>query len=151
VNVERTFREAADDAPGTVYHDVHEDGIRFAILRGPASINAYVGVPKSHPLAGHSYDDVRVNCHGGLTYAGNGLKGLSDEWYWYGWDYGHAGDRSFYDLKYPLGELRADEKEWGVKDILADTWDALYDFKAQVRLAESIERQLRIRNAGVPA
>jgi len=99
-----TFEQAATMPISTVFVDRHEDGYRFLVMRGPASVVAYLGVPESHPLAGRAYDDLPLDCHGGLTFAGLG-GGKRDAfpagWYWYGWDYAHSGDRSFYDLEPP--------------------------------------------------
>src|SRR5882672_11529849 len=85
---------------GFIAHNWVEDGIRCLVLRGPAHWCGYVGVPKDHPAAGFDYDDLTVSCHGGPTYAGGGLKGAPEGYYWYGWDYGHSGDASYYGEKY---------------------------------------------------
>lgn len=60
----------------------------------------YVGVPPGHPWHGKSYNEVKANVHGGLTYA-NPCQGhichvpnpgeSGDVW-WLGFDCAHAGD-----------------------------------------------------------
>lgn len=81
------------DKEGTVYKDWTQDGIRCQIVRGTAALCAYLGVPIDHPFAGRDYDDVSLECHGGLTYSRKGCNaGRPVGWWWYGWDYGHAGD-----------------------------------------------------------
>lgn len=53
----------------------------------------YVGIPKGHKLFGTDYNDIYIDCHGGLTYADNYLVDQEDEdvW-WIGYDCGHYGD-----------------------------------------------------------
>lgn len=122
---------------GRVVFDKFEDGVRFVIVRGPASWCAYAGIQKDHPLAGFGYDDLMgVNAHGGLTYAGNGVTGVPDGYYWYGWDYAHAGDVSVYDHKY--GKT-PDEHDWTLDEVIEDSWSALYDIKKIATLAEKIK------------
>ena len=43
----------------------------------------YVTVPKTHPAYGEDYDDLDIECHGGLTYANKGK---------FGFDCAHLGD-----------------------------------------------------------
>lgn len=53
----------------------------------------YVGVPKTHPAYGKDYDELHIDCHGGLTYADDHLYNQDDaETWWLGFDCGHAGD-----------------------------------------------------------
>lgn len=133
---ESTFEDLLKLEIGHILHDAVEDGVRFIVLRGPCSLCAYVGVPNDHPLAGMNYDDMPVECHGGLTFAGN-MKELPAERYWYGWDYAHAGDLSFYDVVRHNSPFR-DSTAWTVKAIVDDSWSALYSFGKLVRLAEQI-------------
>lgn len=124
---------------GRVVFDKFEDGIRFVVARGSASWCAYAGIPKDHPLAGFSYDDLMgVNAHGGLTYAGNGVRGVPDGFYWYGWDYAHAGDVSVYDHEYSKDRV-SEEHDWTIAEVVEDSWSALYDLKKMATLAEKIK------------
>jgi hypothetical protein len=47
----------------------------------------YVSVPKDHPWHGKTYDEVGLDVHGGLTYAG-----MRDDLWWFGYDCAHLGD-----------------------------------------------------------
>jgi len=47
----------------------------------------YVTVPKDHPWHGKTYNDVDLDVHGGLTYAG-----MEDGDWWFGYDCAHFGD-----------------------------------------------------------
>ena len=49
-------------------HWVH-NGLDCLIVRGPlGALCGYVGIPEGHPMFGH--DEVDVDVHGGLTFAG---------------------------------------------------------------------------------
>ncbi len=89
---------------------------RALILAGPmGSPVAYVGVPSGHDLAGKSYDDIPLECHGGLTFADEGGRGnWPAGWYWYGWDYAHSGD--FMSFAPKLGGHR-----WTIEEVEAET------------------------------
>lgn len=50
---------------------------------------AYVGIPKSHPYYGKSYDDMELEVHGGITYA---KEDPEKEIHWIGFDCAHFGD-----------------------------------------------------------
>ncbi|MEE9510418.1 MAG: hypothetical protein V3V81_07990 [Candidatus Bathyarchaeia archaeon] len=140
----KSFEDIAKDEMGTIYYDKFDEGVRFIVMRGPVSLCGYVGIPAKHPLAGHNYDDLPIEAHGGLTFSQRG-KGGEDHWprgyWWYGWDYAHSGDYAFYDLKDP--SWKTDEKKWVVKEVIDDSWDALYGFKKLMRLAEEIYNKSR--------
>ena len=134
------WKEVVDAKVGYIFVDRHEEGLRFIIMRGPCSLCAYVGIPESHPLAGHSYDDLPIECHGGLTFSQLGGK---KEWpsgcWWYGWDYTHCDDYStYYDKPGFDSNLRSNGKKWTVKDVKSDSGTTLYEFKKLLSLAENI-------------
>lgn len=135
---EKTFEELAADKRATVYIDAFEDGVRYVILRGGGSLCAYLGIPLAHPLAGKNYDDLPLDCHGGLTFGseGDGKYGHEKGWFWYGWDYAHLGDKSFYDLEFGFSHSDSD-KEWTVGDVKAEIWSVIYDFKKLMKLVET--------------
>lgn len=47
----------------------------------------YVSVPAEHPLHGKDYNEVDLDVHGGVTYAG-----MRDDLWWFGYDCAHLGD-----------------------------------------------------------
>jgi hypothetical protein len=110
-----TFEQCKTDKAGTIYAEWEEDGYKLLIMRGPASLCAYIGVPKGHPLYGKDYDEVDIDCHGGLTFSGEGSQDTSvyrTPGYWYfGWDYAHFGDVNFYDDPYMVGWHKWTPKE----------------------------------------
>jgi len=133
---------------GTVFLDRFEDGLRFLIMKGGSSLCAYAGIPITHPLAGFGYDDIPVEAHGGLTFSGEGgaknSKGVAtwpEGFWWYGWDYAHAGDYCDYYDKLSFGErmnYRENETKWLVGMVDNDSWETLYGFKKLMTLAEKI-------------
>lgn len=133
--VMKTWEELKAINAGTTVHDEMRDGIRFIVIRGPGSLCGYVGVPLSHPLAGHSYDDITVQAHGGLTFSNIGDGKIRPEGYWwYGWDYSHSGDDVFYGSI--IREPGA--KQWLIDDVIQDSWETIYDFQRLMKLAEEI-------------
>ena len=59
----------------------------------------YVGVPMRHPAAGHHYDELPVQVHGGLTFRdtcepGSHLCHVGKRLTWFGFDCAHAWDVS---------------------------------------------------------
>jgi hypothetical protein len=82
----------------------------------------YVGVPATHPDYGRHYNDVDVECHGGLTYADacDGSRichvpqpGEPDDAWWFGFDCHHAFDvapgfDARYDYHIPGQEYRTE-------------------------------------------
>lgn len=110
---EMSFEELSELESGTILSDYYNDSVRVLIMRGPNDLTCYLGITENHPLAGFDYDNLPIDCHGGLTFSGKGdgrFRPLG--FYWYGWDYGHLGDKSFYDLKYGregLGEEMSGE------------------------------------------
>lgn len=47
----------------------------------------YVSVPTEHPWYGKDYNEVDLDVHGGVTYAG-----MRDDLWWFGYDCAHLGD-----------------------------------------------------------
>jgi len=132
----KTFKELAEDKQGTIYEDWFDEGVRCLIMRGLASLCAYLGVPIDHPLAGHNYGEIPLSVHGGLTYGNIGDGALRPkDFYWYGWDYGHCDDKSFYYLKDGFSSC-IHSKGWTVEEVKSEVEDALWNFKKILRLLE---------------
>jgi hypothetical protein len=132
------FQKLAKDKVGTIYVDRFEDNVRVLIMRGPNSLCAYLGIPLDHPLSGNSYDDLNISCNGGLTYASTGGGEWPKGYFWYGWDYGHCDDMSFYDLTDSgVKDYKAKSKPWTVKDVESEMWLAVYHMKKLMTIAEN--------------
>lgn len=121
----------------TILRDWFDEGLRIIVLRSIFSMNVYIGVPVDHPLAGHDYDSLPVACHGGLTYSAAGTGDLPDGYWWYGYDYAHAGDYVWYDSGLPI--FGGEDHKWSLREIVEDAWSAIYDMRKLVRLAEKIK------------
>jgi hypothetical protein len=152
-----TFKQLVNDERGTIYIDRREGDMRFVILKGGYALCAYVGAPKSHPLHiaekiklverkldnDSGYREIEINCHYGLTY-GPGSLDLDDDWLFYGWDYGHAGDRllmDFHDI--PLPFIMGKGIEWTPEMVERDSQEAIADFKRLMNKAEEAEKSSR--------
>lgn len=72
------------------------DGYEWKIVDYDTFRSVYIELPQNHPYYGRDYNDVPIDCHGGLTYSGP-LNG--DGKYWIGWDY-------MYDRCMSIGEIK---------------------------------------------
>jgi hypothetical protein len=96
------FSDLSKVKRGTVVADWYKDGVRFLVIVH-YGFCVYLGVPIDHPLAGFSYDDIPLDCHGGLTFAGEGEGEYRPKhFYFYGWDYAHAGDFTDFGMNDPI-------------------------------------------------
>jgi len=122
----------------------NEDGIERLILNIRGShFTQYLGIPTDHPLAGYGYDEIPVRCHGGLTFSEEGKGGhYPAGFYWYGWDYAHAGDCIYFgiDKESVISEYGID---WTLEEVIEDGWSAYYDFKLLKELVEKIVKKIR--------
>lgn len=113
--------------------------LRGLIVRGPFSLCAYLGVPRDHWMA--RMEELDFPCHWGVTFSAEGEGGLRPlDWYWYGWDYGHAGDA----LELPPelealmpAELRPSQrgKRWTVDEVEHEVIDAALALHEQMQQA----------------
>lgn len=76
---------------------------------------AYVDVGNTS-LDHIDYDNINIQCHGGLTYSSKILNNLVFESWFIGWDYAHFGDH--------LGSS-FDGKKWTIKEIEAECRDVI--------------------------
>lgn len=85
-------------------------GIGYEIVSYGSHPCAYISLPKKHKLHGVNYQDISLCVHGGLTYA----EMIGDFWV-IGWDYAHAGDLFYQELRSEL--LSKKGKEWTIDEI----------------------------------
>ena len=137
---EITWNDVVAAKVGTVFVDRFDEGVRFLIMRGPFHLCAYIGIPLDHPLAGHDYGSLPLDCHGGITYAREGGAGsFPAGFYWYGWHYGHCDDYMISDThSSSYAAFNETQTKWDVKMVEEDSWLALYGFKKLMKLAETI-------------
>ena len=72
-----------------------------------------------HKYAGHHYNSIPIECHGGLSYSESWLRTSSstvyeDGGWWIGWDYGHPGD---YQPHIPDTQLA---KRWTTEELIEE-------------------------------
>lgn len=98
INFKTEFEYKRPDEPSRKRHFVAGGtayGFDFYVVnQGGWHPCAYVVLPKGHVFNGVPYDDIPVECHGGLTYGQPRLEGvkLEDGEYVIGWDYARYGD-----------------------------------------------------------
>lgn len=79
-------------------------GLRAVVVVHPMGHRCgYVAVPPEHKLHGEDYDNVYVDVHGGLTFAGGTLTypAANDGLWWFGYDCAHLGDARDPELMAP--------------------------------------------------
>lgn len=127
---------------------------RGLILRTHYCYCAYIGVPQDHWLA--DMQELQFECHWGVNFREPGDGGLRPAgWFWYGWDYGHAGDQTFLLQSMPpeLAEMLPEGlkrhlgagKSWTLAEIEQDLIDAA------VSLAHAMARADHASNAALRA
>lgn len=86
---------------------------------------AYIGLPEDHPYYNVDYDDIPIDCHGGLTYGSNNhnvVTELRDNGYFIGWDYAHYGDyMSPLDSASPF----FNNKKWTTREIIDECFNVI--------------------------
>jgi hypothetical protein len=95
--------------PEKIEQDGRFLGFRFIILDGGLGFRCgYIEVPPGHPWFGKNYDEIKADCHGGLTFSKSGTDcGLNrPEGWWFGFDCGHCGDGPDPALKLDPPELQ---------------------------------------------
>ena len=130
------WNEVVKATPGHIFEDRFDGPCRFMILRGPVSLCAYLGVPKGHPLWGMHHTHLHLQCHGGLNYSGEGGECLPNGFWWYRWDYAHAGDFAIFDGP---THLSSGAKKWTVEEVKEDTWATIDQFKKLANLAVKVK------------
>lgn len=99
-------------------------GIDYYILNMGTHPCAYIDVT-STPLNGVNYENIDLECHGGLTYSREYLATVDKKGWFIGWDYGHYGDYMKLSCMLP-GEL--DGKQWTTKEILLEVKRVIEQF-----------------------
>lgn len=127
--VYHTSDKALDEFPHYILAAGEHAGVKFYVCningRHPT---AYLRVPKGMFLWGRPYDYAGdfLLVHGGLTYGEDHLEGVpndDDSWF-FGWDYGHAGDFAGYYLRNPDDYLATHSKKWSIDEIVKECGDA---------------------------
>ena len=132
----------------TVLHTEEKDGYYIGIMSYGTHPCAYVSIPKDHPYYQKHYDDVNVDCHGGLTFSNkhnyikfNGqemtlewAENIQEDCSWIGWDYAHLGDYFCSDRFEEPGD-----KKWTTEEILQDCYDVIEQLKTVANKIQDVE------------
>lgn len=101
-----------------VLHKGEFKGFKFAIVSYGTHPCCYVFLPKEHKYYGKSYDEIDIDCHGGLTYSDNELifnPLVNDDWV-IGWDYAHYNDY----MGYYGSDSFENSKKWTTKELFEE-------------------------------
>jgi hypothetical protein len=138
-----TWEDMLKDKTGKIYLDWIDEDIRCLIMKGPASLCTYIGLPKDHILSGFNYNDLPLNVHGGLTFSsiGDGKVWPKNYW-WYGFDYAHSGDYSFYyDTCKDILETYSyhnSEHQWIVSEVEIEAKQTIIELKEYIKKINSL-------------
>jgi hypothetical protein len=119
------------------------DGVRWKVRDSGLCLCAYVGIPEGHALADiQPYGRLPLRVHGGLTFSERG--GVDRRWekglWWYGWDYGHAGDFM------PFPGLPG--RGWSLREVEAEAKAAAREMARLMRLSEKAGVQAVLEGLG---
>ena len=83
----------------------------------------YVEIPSESPYFNVDYNNIPVECHGGLTY-GRGflhtVAGIDDNRYFIGWDYAHYGDYVGYHSMFEIDEAPFGDRRYTTEDVVRE-------------------------------
>ena len=106
-----------------VLHKGEFKGFKFAIVSYGTHPCCYVFLPKEHKYYGKSYDEIDIDCHGGLTYSDNELifnPLVNDDWV-IGWDYAHLNDYSgIYKNEFMREFDHSKDKKWTTEELFEE-------------------------------
>lgn len=111
-------------------HGVY-NGYEYAIVSRGTHPCAYVRLPEDHYYYGKSYDEIPVDCHGGLSYSYDFIEVMLERsGWWIGWDYAHCGD---YIKNWSTSVHR---KKWTYSEIFEEVKQVIKQLKEKERKNE---------------
>ena len=87
---------------------------------------SYIILPQGHAYHGKKYDDVPLECHGGLTYSNSKILNHDNGGWVIGWDYAHLGDHLSYK-EVPSGIFAG--HEWTVEELQSEMEEAIINLE----------------------
>lgn len=93
------------------------DNYEYKIVSMGTHPCAYVKLPADNIYYRHSYRNIPIYVHGGLTYSKKEKDG-----FWIGWDYMQCGDYTYWNQS-------DDNKKWSVDEIFEDVKSAISQLK----------------------
>lgn len=106
----------------------------------------YVGIPKNNKYYKKKYDDIQVDCHGGLTYSEGKLFGQEDkDVWWIGFDCGHFIDGFDSETFYSHYDEDLKTMEPISRNAYMDSLGKMFDICSEypVRTQEYVENECR--------
>ena len=101
----------------------------------------YVGLPRSNRYFGCDYEEIDIDCHGGLTYATDELYEQSDvDRWWIGFDCAHCDDAKDYDS---LRKYYTDKQSREMIDFW-ENLDHRYPIESQVRDLDYVTKECEL-------
>ena len=123
------YRNLKDWIPEILYQGNYK-GYNFYIVSYQVHPCAYVEVGKDHRWFKLDYSKIedKIDCHFGLTYSDNlsHVLGTEDRWF-FGWDYAHAGDYEAYYEESGFKILK-EEKKWTTEEIFEEVKNVIEQF-----------------------
>lgn len=111
----------------------HNDMPCVCVLNAIGIRCGYVGVDRSHPYFGVNYDEPgadSIMAHWGLTFSGFPYFDEGNRnWWYFGFDCGHAGDLNDYDATLKAGLINEKQCEFGKKMIATRVDDIGWSIK----------------------
>ena len=93
-------------------------GFDYYVLNLGTHPCAYIDVSDTELKQTH-YDDIDIDCHGGLTYSREYLNTIDKKGWFIGWDYAHYCDFAGYELAMPTS-LSSYGKKWTTQEIVKE-------------------------------
>lgn len=112
------------------------NGYNYYVLSQGTHPCGYVEIPHDSKYFNVDYDNIPVECHGGLTYGRGFLVGeatIDDNRYFIGWDYAHYGDYVGYRIGFIEESLHVFDAKYTTEDIIRECKDVI---KQLIRLEE---------------
>ena len=103
-------------------------GYNYYVLSQGTHPCGYVEIPKNSKYFNVDYDNIPVECHGGLTYGRGFLVGeatIDDNRYFIGWDYAHYGDYAGYWIGSIEESLHVFDAKYTTEDIIRECKDVI--------------------------
>lgn len=104
-------------------------GYNYYVLNLGTHPCGYVEIPKSSKYFNIDYDNIPIECHGGLTYSSNYLRSIAnedEERFFIGWDYAHYMDYvGYYNLNEFQPSFSEHLKKFTTKEIVDDCLEVI--------------------------
>lgn len=101
----------------------HKAGYKIVIVNYYSHPCAYIGLQEGHPYYGIDYDNIPIDCHGGLTYSDSKhtmVNELCDNGWFIGWDYNHLKDYNTY-----MEDFDFHSKRWTTEEIINECFNVI--------------------------